>query len=127
MPQNPYSPFNNDLGAVATLAAATVSGASANLANGQGRGVRVTVDITAITAGSLTVEIDAYDPASGTYENLLTSAALAAAAVTVLTVYPAAVVTANVSANGNLPANWRIKWTIATGPVTATIGACILV
>ena len=131
MPQNPYSPFNNDLGAIVTLTAASAGGNSPDLANGQGRGVKIIVDITAIsgTSATLTVTIQGKDPASGSYYTLLAGAGLTATGVTVMTVYPAAVVTANVSANDHVPQFWRLLWTITgtTPSVTATLGGCILV
>lgn len=131
MPQNPYSPVNNDLGAVVTLTAASASGNSAQFTNPQGRGVRVVVDITAITGTSptLTVTIEGYDRASGQYYSLLASAALSATGVTELLVYPGVGVTANVSASATVPQLWRVAYTIGgtTPAVTATIGACLQV
>ena len=131
MPQYPYAPYNSDLGAVVTLTAASAAGNSVQLTNGTARGVRVVIDITAITGTSptLTVTIQGFDSASAAYYTILVSAALAATAVTELTVYPAAVVTANVSANGNIPPTWRISYAIGgtTPAVTGTIGAQMLI
>ena len=129
--QTPYFPVNSDIGAVVTLAAASASGNSAQLKSGQKKGVNVLVNITAITGTSptLTVTIEGYDSASGTYYTLLESAALSAVGATLLTVYPGVTATANVSASGHLPEFWRVSYAIAgTSPaVTATIGACLLV
>lgn len=110
-----------------TLAAAASSVNGADQQNTTHRGIKVVVDITAITAGSLTVTIQGKDTASGKYYTLLASTALAAPGTTVLTVYPGAAVTANVSASDVLPATWRVISTVATGPVTATIGASVIV
>lgn len=131
MPQYPYSPFNNDLGAVVTLTAASTGGDSAQMTNAQARGVRVVVDITAITGTSptLTVTIQGYDSASQQYYTLLASAALTATGVTELSVYPGGPATANVAADASVPQYWRIAYAIGgtTPAVTATIGACMLV
>lgn len=131
MPQYPYSPVNNNIGALATLSAASTGGNSVDQNNAQGRGVVVGVNITAITGTSptLTVTIQGKDTASGEYYTLLTSAALTAVGFTELTVYPGAAVTANVSASLPLPQTWRVSYAVGgtTPAVTATIGACVLV
>lgn len=93
-------------------------------------GIKLVVDITALggTSPTLTVTLLGVDAASGKTYTILASAALAAVATTVLTVFPGAAVTANVSANDQLPAKWQVKAVIAgTSPaVTATIGASSL-
>jgi hypothetical protein len=131
MPQTPYYPVNNNLGAIVTLSAASASGDSPAQISGQTRGVKVVVDITAIsgTSPTLTVTIEGYDSASSTWYTLLASSALSATGETVLTVYPGVSVTANQSASDHIPAKWRVAYTIAgtTPAVTATIGACLLV
>ena len=112
--QTPYFPVNSDIGAVVTLAAASASGNSAQLKSGQKKGVNVLVNITAITGTSptLTVTIEGYDSASGTYYTLLESAALSAVGATLLTVYPGVTATANVSDSGHLPEFWQYYWSI---------------
>lgn len=131
MPQYPYFPVNNDLGAIVTLSAASASGASGDKTLVGARGIKVVVDITAITGTSptLTVTIRGKDAASGAYYTLLASAALSATGVTVLTVYPGIAVTANVSDSDHPPATWDVSYAIGgtTPAVTATIGACLLV
>lgn len=129
--QTPYFPKNNDLGSIATLAAASANGTSSQLNSGQTKGVKVVVDITAITGTSptLTVTIQGYDKASNAYYTLLTSAALSATGMTELTVYPGVTATSNVSVSDHLPEYWRVSYAIGgtTPAVTATIGACLLV
>lgn len=117
---------NYDTGALATCVA-TVAGTYTTpfYPNLKARGIKVVVDITAIT-GTLTVTIEGYDNASGKKYTILASAALAGTGTTVLTVYPGAVVTANASANDHLPAVFDIKLVSATGPFTATISASLL-
>jgi hypothetical protein len=116
---------------LATLAAASAGGNLADQVNYQHRGVKVIVDITALTGTSptLTVTIQGKDEVSGKYYTLLASAALNATGTTVLTVYPGLTASANVMANDTLPKLWRVITAIAgTGPaVTATIAACTLV
>jgi hypothetical protein len=112
---------------VATVGPATGTLPSADQQNLGRRGVKVVVDITAISGvgASLTVKIRGRDLVSGKYYDILVSAALAAVATTVLTVYPGAPTSANVSANDVLPATWRIEAVVAgtTPSITATIGA----
>lgn len=101
---------------------------SADIENGQGRGVKVVVDITAVGGGAtLTVTLQGKDPLSGKYYTLLASAALGAAATTVIFIFPGAPVAANVSANDALPATWRVSAALAVANnMTFTIGASIL-
>lgn len=123
---------NHDKAALTTLTAAGVGTTNGtDQANVNHRGLQVVVDITAIsgTGPSLTVTIQGKDAASGKYYTLLASAALNATGTTVLTVYPGAPTTANVSTSQPLPATWRVIAVVAgTGPsVTATVGASVVV
>ena len=122
---------NYDTGALLTFAAQGAgTNNSARMSGRRGRGIKLVIDVTAITGTgpTLTVTLQGYDNASGKAYTVLASAALNAVATTVLTVYPGAAVTANVSANDHLPATWDVKAVIAgtTPAVTATIGAQIL-
>lgn len=114
---------------IATLAAAAANGNTAMLDNPFYSGLQLGVNITAITgtAPTLTVIIEGYDDASGTWYALLTSAALTVAGFTLLTLYPAVTAVANVSASQVLPKTWRVRHAIAgtTPAVTATIGASL--
>jgi hypothetical protein len=97
--------------------------------NPDGDALHASINIGAITAGSLTVFIEAYDMASGLWYVLLQSAALAAASAgtpTVLKVLPTGVATANLVANDCLPEKIRIRAVVATGPCTFSIGGAIL-
>ena len=131
MPQYPYNAINNDLRAVVSLSAATANGNSAVLTNSMGRGVRVNINITALTGTSptLTVTIRGYDAASASYFTLLASTALNATGFTSLLVYPGAAASANVSANNVVPQKWDVSYTLGgtTPAITATIGAQIQV
>lgn len=122
---------NTDLGALITFSATGAGTTATNrLNNRYGSGIKLVIDITAITGTSptLTVTLRGYDNASGKAYTLLASAALNATGTTVLTVYPGVPVSANVSANDHLPVAWDVSAVIGgTGPaVTATIGANIL-
>lgn len=122
---------NNELGALITFAAQGAGATnSSQQENPYGLGVKVVVDITAIsgTGPTLTVAIRGYDRTSGKTWTLLSSAALGAVATTVLTLFPGSAVAANLSANDHLPATWDVLATIGgTSPsVTATISAQVL-
>lgn len=122
---------NYDVGALLTFAAQGAGTSNGpRISSRWGRGIKLVIDITALTGTSptLTVTLEGYDVASGKAYTVLASAALAAVATTVLTVYPGIAVTANISANDHLPTQWDVKAVIAgTSPaVTATIGAEIL-
>jgi hypothetical protein len=122
---------NIDTAALVALAAAGLgTTTSPDQANVNGRGVKVVVDITVLggTGPTLTVTIQGKDAASGKYYTILASAALAAVATTVLTVYPGLVAAANLTANDALPATWRISVVVGgTGPaVSATVGASVI-
>ena len=120
-----------DVGAVLTYAAASVGTNGTDQTNGGlQRGIKIVVDITAITGTSptLTVTLQGKDLASGKYYTILASAALAAVGTTVMTVYPALVAVANLTANDVLPRTYRIISAIGgtTPAVTATIGVTTL-
>lgn len=118
--------------AVADLAAAvaaTYNGSDQD--NPNGRGLHVVVDVTAVggTTPQVIVTIEGKDPRSGKYYTLLASAALTAAATTVLKVFPGATAAANSVANDILPRAWRVKAVVSGGAgatITATISACVV-
>lgn len=127
MNQPPLYPPNSQLGALATLTAASTGGTSALQVNSLWRGVTVFVNVSAITGTTptFTVTLQGVDPVSGATITLLATTALNATGVHALTVYPGIAVTANVSANTVLPSNWQVIWAIGgtTPAVTATISA----
>jgi len=98
------------------------------------KGVRVSLDITALAATqSLTVHIQSRDPATGKFITLLSSAAVAAATAaqttyidgqpTVLTVYPDMAAVANVAAGTHIGDDLRIVVdSSGAGPHTFTLG-----
>lgn len=116
--------------AVTALAAASAGANGDDQVNINARGLKLIIDITALsgTSPTLTVTIQGKDAVSGKYFTILASAALAAQATTVLTVFPGLTASANVTANDVLPRDWRVIYAIGgTGPsVTATISAALL-
>ena len=119
-----------DTGALLNYAAASVGSNSADQTNPNGRGIKIVVDVTAITGTTptLTVTLQGKDTASGKYYTILASAALTAAGTTVLTVFPGLVAAANVTANDVLPRTYRVIAVIGgtTPAVTATVGASLV-
>lgn len=104
----------NTQGTVLASAARTATNDSADQTNHNARGVRLTINVSSITtAPSITVAVDEKDPISGGYSNILTSAAITTVSRTVLTIYPGATVTANLTASMPLSRTWRVTVTHA--------------
>lgn len=99
---------------------------SADQTNPNCRGIKVIFDLTALTGTSMTCTIKGKDPASGKYYTLLASAAIASPATTVLTVYPGATASANVTANDVVPRTFRVETTGTFNPATYTVGYCLI-
>jgi hypothetical protein len=89
------------------------------------KGVIILLSITAITAGTLDLKVQAKDTLTGEYIDLpgAALAAQAAAGVDILTIYPGIAETANVSVSDRLPPFWRVVTTITTGPATYSVFA----
>lgn len=123
--------IGNSDSTISSLVAASTNGNSADIINYSGRGVQLVIDITAITGTTpvLIATVQGKDIASGKYYTLLTSAALSTVSTNLLTVYPGAPTTANVSVPQVLPRTFRVLYTITgTAPaVTATIGASVII
>ncbi len=120
-----------DTGALITHTAASAGVNGTDQTNINGRGIKIVIDITAITGTSptLTVTLQGKDTASGKYYTILASAALTSVATTVIEVYPGLTASANTVANSTLPKTWRVISTIGgtTPAVTATVGASVIV
>ncbi len=86
------------------------------------------LDVTAIvSAPSITVNIEAFDPASGKWYAMLTSAAITAVSTTVLRVYPGVTPTANLSVSDGLPSQWRARVTHGNSDsITYSLGVRLL-
>lgn len=107
--------------------ARTTTQTSADLTNATGRGIVVIMDATTVTAGaSLVVTIDAKDPASGKYYNLLTGAAIVAVSTNVYRIYPGLAAVAG-TVSDVLPRTFRIVVTPADNKsVTYSVGYNII-
>jgi hypothetical protein len=99
---------------------AAASGTSPIQKNINQKGVRVGVNISAFTGGTLTVTVFGRDVSGQTY-TLLGSAALAATGFTELLIYPGATAGTNLVANLPLPPSWGVNYSAASGTITATI------
>lgn len=123
-------PLTRELSIKSFAAAAEGSGSSGVIDNDYGRGLKLVIDITAITGTTptLTVTVRGHDVLSSKTYTLLASAALNTTGTTVLTVFPGATAAANSVASDQLPNTWDVSWTIGgTGvSLTATIGGSIL-
>jgi hypothetical protein len=87
------------------------------------QGLKVVIVSTAIGTGSITVAIQNKDRASGAHQTLLSSAAIVTNTTVVLTVFPGAPTTANVSANAPVGECWRLVATANnSNPATYSVG-----
>lgn len=87
-------------------------------------GIRLYVNLTVVNGGTLTVKVQTFDPASQTWVDIpgATTTALAAVAVTTLTLYPGLTETANVDVAVPTGVLFRVVATTATAAVTFGIG-----
>jgi hypothetical protein len=118
---------NQDTAALITAAGATTTQTGADQTNLSGRGAICVLDMTVVGTGSVTLEIDGKDAASGKYYALLTGAAVVTNSTNVYTVYPGNTVAANVSASTVLPKTWRVKTTANNAnAATYTVGCSVV-
>lgn len=109
-------------------AARTTTQTGDDLAAGSYRGIKVVLDMTTAGTGSVTLTIQGKDVTSGKYFTLLAGAAVTTNSTNVYTVYPGAAVAANVSANDQLPATFRLLVTANNAnSATYSVGASMLV
>lgn len=110
---------------VATLAAAAAGSNSPDQLNVGHKGVKVYVNVTAIgTAPTMLVFVEQKDPASGVYLPMNgTGLSITGVGSFVITVFPGLTTSGQSVAGDVLPPTWRIRWTIAGGTITGTIGA----
>ena len=97
---------------------------SQDFVNMEGRGLKLTINVTAATdTPSVVFTVEGKDSVSGEYYTLLTSAAITATGKTVLTIYPGATAAANVTVNDVLPIDWRVRATHADADsITYSVG-----
>src|SRR6266700_2247794 len=122
----PVQYANVDVTALAS-AGRTTTQTVTNLLNKVGRGIRVTLDMTTVGTGSVTLTINAKDAVSGKTKLLLAGAAVTTNVTNVYIVYPGYAAVANVSANDVLSATFELVVT-ANNANTAiySLGYCIL-
>ena len=106
--------------------AATIS--TPDQANLSARGVEIIFDITAVpTIVTVTLTVEAKDPASGKYYTLLAGAAEVAIATRVYRLYPGLTAVANATVSDVLPSKWRVTVTPSgAGNFTYSVGAHLL-
>jgi hypothetical protein len=98
----------------AARTAATVN--STDFTNNTWRGAHVIINVSAFTSGTYTPRIQAKDPISGNYYDLLIGPAIAATGTTVLKIYPGIVASPNAAASDILPRTWRVQVNGAATP-----------
>lgn len=85
---------------------------SADIANYNGRGVRVFINVTVnAVSAAIVPTIEVKDPVSGVYTAVLTGASITGVGHTVLTVYPGATVAAGVTLSNVVGRTWRLTMT----------------
>lgn len=117
--------------AVTVLSSAirTATTSSATQTNPNARGVHVSINISVSTAStaSLVPKIQAQDPVSTTWYDLLIGTALTTTGITVLKVYPGIGVVSGGAASDVLPLTWRVAVVPGTAdPVTYSVGAQVV-
>lgn len=118
--------------AVTSIFASAVRAATTNSAvftNYTSRGGHIVIDVTAVPGiDTVTPSVQAFDPISGKFYDILVGTALVATGTVVLKVFPGIASSANASANDFLPLNWRVVMTHSaltnfTYSVSANLGA----
>jgi hypothetical protein len=109
-------------------AAFTTTQTTADQINLYGTGVRVVLDVTVAGTGSITLEIDAKDVASGKYVAQLTGVAVTTISTNTYVIYPGLIAVANATASDALAHTWRVK-VVANNAntITYSVGASILI
>lgn len=100
--------FPTSRGVILKPSAAYTADSNVKVEDNGAKYAHLVIDITAYTAGSLTVTVQGYDPASQKKYTILASAALAAVATTVLRIGPALTAAANLVANDALPMEFNV-------------------
>jgi hypothetical protein len=102
---------------------------SASVLNLNGRGVRISIDVTAVTsAPSVVPTVEVLDELSGAWSTVLTRAAIVAVGHTELVVYPGAIAVANKVTNEPIGKHFRLTMTHAnTNSITYSASAVLIV
>ena len=120
---------NFDTAALLSYTNASVGTNGADQTNYNARGVKLFIDVTAIsgTTPGFTVALQGKDAASGKYYNIITSTAISTVSISTLEAYPGIAAASNASIGISLPRTWRVISVISgVSPlVTATVGASL--
>lgn len=121
--------YHNERFTVFASAARTASENSQDFENMQGGGLKLVIDVTAITlTPSVVFTIQGKDTVSGKYYTLLASAAIVGVGTTVLTIHPDMTAVANVTAKDVLPRDWRVIAVAGDADsITYSVGACTII
>ena len=124
-------PSNIDTAVLITATGATTSQTGADQMNYNGHGVIAVINITSAGTGSVTVNIQGKDAASGQYYTLASGTAQTSNGTTFVALYPGASSTAptgSTNVAGVLPRIWRVTTTANNANATSyTISASIIV
>ena len=127
----PASATIADTAALLTYTAAAAGTNGADQTNSNARGIKLVIDITALTGvgPTLIVVLQGKDAASGKYYTISNTANLTTVATTVMEVYPSLTPAGNTAFSSTLPRVWQVTATISgtTPTVTATVGASLIV
>lgn len=109
-------------------AARTASVNSADFVNYNARGLHLILNVSALAATpSITVSIQGKDAISGTYYNILTSAAITTTGINILKLYPGISAIPSQSASDILPRTWRVAVTNADADsITYSVSAALV-
>lgn len=122
---------NNTAITLETSAARTTTATGTTITNFNARGLLLFVNVTAIGGTpTLVVRLQAQDPVSLNWVDIpgAATATISTVSTTMLTMYPGAPATANVSVNGPLPRVFRAAWVIGGGTpsLTFSVGAQLI-
>lgn len=118
---------NNSIAPVLSVTGSSLGTAqtSAVQSNPYGRGIKLFINASVLSAGSFTVTISGV--INGTAYTILTSASISSTGNSVLSVYPGLTAASNVTANDVLPAQWQVTLTPTTLTGVVNIAACVIV
>lgn len=119
---------NNNEATLLSSAARTTTQTGSDITTYNARGIHVILDMTVVGTGSVTLEIQGKDPASGKYYALLTGAVVNTNSTNVYKIYPGLTAATNAVANDHLPRTIRINVTANNAnSATYSVGYCLLV
>lgn len=112
---------------VLQVTGATTTQTSADLRNPNSAGVVVVLDMTVVGTGSVTVQIQGKDKASGKFYPILTGAPVTTNVTNTYRVFPGITAVANAAVSDLIPSIWRVVVTANNAnPTTYTVGASLI-